>query len=184
MEVPFCFINERSFVQPIDVKNMLRFLSLSVRLLAAALANSPLRGSNRAPQLQLAQTNFTKTCYHFCQSTVVEGFFRPIVPENDAFSPPGTKIVFFLYLILAFGCQRYNRPYFCSITRSKPAILLPFCTSNIIFTAARYNLIIHAFTQRCRRFYQYCEKTIARLPKILFMLAATAELCLRLEEPS
>ena len=77
MEVPFCFINERSFVQPIDVKNMLRFLSLSVRLLAAALANSPLRGSDRAPQLQLAQTNFTKTCYHFCQSTVVEGSVPP-----------------------------------------------------------------------------------------------------------
>ena len=135
MEVPFCFINERSFVQPIDVKNTLRFLSLSVRLLAAALANSPLRGSNRAPQLQLAQTNFTKTCYHFCQSTV------------------GRRICF-LYVGKV-------EKYFASVTFIGVGIL-----------------------QRCRRFYQYCDKTIARLPKILFMLAATAELCLRLAEPS
>ena len=83
MEVPFCFINERSFVQPIDVKNTLRFLSLSVRLLAAALANSPLRGSDKAPQLQLTQTNFTKTCYHFCHSTVVRRIC--VHPSESAF---------------------------------------------------------------------------------------------------
>ena len=165
-----------------------------MRLLATAPANSALRASDRAPQLQLAQTNFTKTCYHFCHSTVGRRICWRIASRKWVlaynctwewcFLFPGTKTGAILYLSLAILRLRYNMPDNCSVFRLKLTFGSSFCTPSVHFTAFRYNLIIPYCFAALRRFYQYCDKTIARLPKILFMLAAAAELCLRLAEQS
>ena len=132
----------RSFVQPIDDKNTLRFLSLSVRLLATALANSPLRGSNKAPQLQLAQTNFTKTCYHFCHSTVGRRICKRIASRKWAlginctwgwcFRFSGTKTGAILDMGREIWRLGYNLPFFCSIICLKSAIRFTFWVSDFL----------------------------------------------------